>query len=74
MNRRNLYREEAIPLVMLDPETKRYTINNEALEMISQLPSPIGVNIIFKTLGRWSCRHVQNRKIISPKPNDTRSL
>lgn len=50
MNRRNLYREEAIPLVMLDPETKRYTINNEALEMISQLPSPIGVTHHFQNL------------------------
>lgn len=41
--KRQTFRDEAIPLIQFEPETQRYNINNDAIELIQSLPAPIGV-------------------------------
>ena len=36
-------KEEAIPLLTVDTNTKKYTLNTEALEVLKSIPEPIAV-------------------------------
>ena len=36
-------KEEAIPLLTVDPQTKKFVLNGEALEMLRSIPEPIAV-------------------------------